>query len=433
MNYVQELSVTNLWGYKSYSLTFHDDVNVIIGPNASGKTALINILHDTFNGNLMRLFQTEFSEVTIQLKAFDGNSEHKLRVSKPNKTMRIEIDDKKVSFPLSRFFRYRDDFDDSVTRSIPSSVFLRQHPRAQEVRHQLRQLVPAVWLPVSRRLPIAREEELEERRLHRKPLESVDESLEELLERLQKYRLNLNTVLSDLRRDFQQKALKNILYDRDRDKPSSRPGTINLPSEDDKQALRTAFADVGLNDENIAKKITEHFKVASNAVSDLHKEKSSKKGFSTSTLFIIPLINRTQAIVSFAQELEQERKSLFATLHNFESILNSFFNDKRIEVLDTGILRILPQHNMTQEITWRQLSSGEKQMLILLTQALLSEKDPTVYIADEPELSLHVDWQEKLLHTLTGLTGRCQFIVATHSPDITSGFGEKVIDLGDLG
>ena len=77
----------------------------------------------------------------------------------------------------------------------------------------------------------------------------------------------------------------------------------------------------------------------------------------------------------------------------------------------------------------RQLSSGEKQILILLTQALLSEKDPVVYVADEPELSLHVDWQEKLLGALTQLAGRCQFIVATHSPDIASGFGDKIIDL----
>ncbi len=53
-------------------------------------------------------------------------------------------------------------------------------------------------------------------------------------------------------------------------------------------------------------------------------------------------------------------------------------------------------------------------------------------MADEPELSLHVDWQEKLLGALTQLAGRCQFIVATHSPDFASGFGDKVIDLAKL-
>lgn len=55
-----------------------------------------------------------------------------------------------------------------------------------------------------------------------------------------------------------------------------------------------------------------------------------------------------------------------------------------------------------------------------------------VYVADEPELSLHVIWQEKLLRSLTKLAQQCQFIVATHSPDIAGGFGDKIIDLARL-
>ena len=82
-----------------------------------------------------------------------------------------------------------------------------------------------------------------------------------------------------------------------------------------------------------------------------------------------------------------------------------------------------------EPIDWRDLSSGEKQIMILLTQALLSERDPVIYIADEPELSLHVTWQENLLKSLTTLAGSCQFIIATHSPDIVAEFGDNVIDL----
>ena len=76
------------------------------------------------------------------------------------------------------------------------------------------------------------------------------------------------------------------------------------------------------------------------------------------------------------------------------------------------------------------LSSGEKQILILLTEALLTVDEPVVYIADEPELSLHVSWQEKLLGSLVRLGGQIQVIVATHSPDIAGNFMHNVIDLG---
>ena len=68
--------------------------------------------------------------------------------------------------------------------------------------------------------------------------------------------------------------------------------------------------------------------------------------------------------------------------------------------------------------------------MILLTQALLKFDKPVVYIADEPELSLHVTWQEKLLKSLVTLGEQMQVIVATHSPDIVGGFHDKVIDLG---
>ena len=74
-------------------------------------------------------------------------------------------------------------------------------------------------------------------------------------------------------------------------------------------------------------------------------------------------------------------------------------------------------------------SSGEKQILILLIQALLAEDKPIVYVVDEPELSLHVTWQEQLLSTLRGLSQGLQIIVATHSPDMVGPFTDKLIEL----
>ena len=287
-----------------------------------------------------------------------------------------------------------------------------------------------MWLPVSRRLPIADEEELEQRRLHRQPLESVDESLAGLIGSLQQYRLSLNAELSELRRDFQRHALENILYDKQHDESFLNPQSLVPQSEDDKQALLKAFGDVGLVDKRMEARIDDHF-AAANAASMKFKAEST---IDIKTLCIVPLIHRTRTIVDFAQKLENQREELFSALHMFERIVNSFLNEKSIEVSDRGELMILPQGKGrgVGPIEWRHLSSGEKQILILLTQALLSEKSPAVYVADEPELSLHVEWQEKLLKALTQLAGRCQFIVATHSPDIASGFGDKVIDLAQL-
>ena len=419
--FISNFSVRKLWGYKNYPLKFNDDVNVIIGPNASGKTTLINILYDSLSGNFPRLCRTEFAEVSIKLKSFEGKDVRTLRITRTDKELRIHLGNKQYTLPLAPFLRFTDDFD------YPSSYARRQRALGfdtRELQHELRQLVPAVWLPVSRRLPIADEEEIEPHRLQREHLESVDECLAGLTTSLQQYRLTLNTKLSKLRGEFQRHALENILYNKQHDAILELE-SFDPPSEDDKQALLKAFQDVGLDNPDMEKRIHDHFEAATKAKAKLNRG----EGIDAETFFIILVVKRTQKIVKFAQELENQRKYLFHALHTFEDIVNSFLNEKNIQVSERGELVITPARSNARPIDWRHLSSGEKQILILLTQALLSEKTPVVYVADEPELSLHVGWQEKLLGALTQLAGRCQFIVATHSPDIASEFGDKVIDL----
>ena len=86
--------------------------------------------------------------------------------------------------------------------------------------------------------------------------------------------------------------------------------------------------------------------------------------------------------------------------------------------------------NKTLSLT--ELSSGEKQLVIILGEALLQKQSPSIYIADEPELSLHVSWQEKLTTNLRQVNPNAQVIFATHSPDIVGGFQDRVFDLEKL-
>jgi predicted ATP-dependent endonuclease of OLD family len=426
-HFIHSFVVKGLWGYKDYPINLNEDVNVIIGPNASGKTTLINILYDSLSGNIPRLCRTDFTEVILTLSSFESLNRCILRITKEKDELLICLKDKEYKTPLAPYTRFGDEY----TYSQMGPAFIRNRRMAamefEELRSQLKQLVPAVWLPVSRRLPIADEEETEQRRLHRKPLESVDECLAALIASLREYRVGLDSELAELRRDFQRHALENILYDKNHDKALLDLKSFQAPSEHDKQALLKAFHDVGLVDKAMERRIDAHFAAARSAAKELAKNYNSR--ISHEVVFIIPLINRTRAIVEFAQELESRREKLFLPLHNFESTVNSFLNEKQVKVSDRGDLVINPLREDAIPIEWRHLSSGEKQILILLIQALLSEKSPVVYVADEPELSLHVDWQEKLLRALTGLAGQCQFIVATHSPDIASGFGEKIVDL----
>ena len=130
--------------------------------------------------------------------------------------------------------------------------------------------------------------------------------------------------------------------------------------------------------------------------------------------------------------LRARRKSTFSPINRYQELVNGFLRDKNILVGENGHLSVrlagLDQ-KMSKVLSVDQLSSGEKQILILLTAALIQADSPTVYIADEPELSLHVSWQAKLLPALVELGGQMQVIVATHSPDIAGEFHDNVVKL----
>ncbi len=65
------------------------------------------------------------------------------------------------------------------------------------------------------------------------------------------------------------------------------------------------------------------------------------------------------------------------------------------------------------------LSSGERQLLTLLAHVTFMPRiNAGIIIIDEPELSLHLRWQETLVGQLTRLNSSIQFLFATHSPEI---------------
>lgn len=91
----------------------------------------------------------------------------------------------------------------------------------------------------------------------------------------------------------------------------------------------------------------------------------------------------------------------------------------------------LQQMDETLDLKW--LSSGEKQMLTILMTVLLEDGDYTVLLMDEPEVSLHLEWQQVLISTIQQLNPNAQIILSTHSPAIImNGWMDKVTEVSDI-
>lgn len=79
------------------------------------------------------------------------------------------------------------------------------------------------------------------------------------------------------------------------------------------------------------------------------------------------------------------------------------------------------------------LSSGEKQMLIILLTALTQDQQPYVLFMDEPEVSLHFDWQKRLIAMIRQLNPNAQIILSTHSPAvIMDGWEDTVTEVSEI-
>ena len=80
-----------------------------------------------------------------------------------------------------------------------------------------------------------------------------------------------------------------------------------------------------------------------------------------------------------------------------------------------------------------KLSSGEKQMLIILLSVLVQNKRHYTLFMDEPEVSLHIEWQQQLVSLIRDLNPNAQIILTTHSPAvIMNGWADCVTDVEDI-
>jgi ABC-type glutathione transport system ATPase component len=125
-----------------------------------------------------------------------------------------------------------------------------------------------------------------------------------------------------------------------------------------------------------------------------------------------------------AQHLSQKKQ-------RFQDMVDSLFAEtgKRIvrtenEIRFTQIGEMLVPY---------QLSSGEKQMLAILLTVLVEDDQPYVLFMDEPEVSLHIEWQKQLIDLILELNPNVQIILTTHSPAvIMNGWADRVTEVSDI-
>ena len=125
-------------------------------------------------------------------------------------------------------------------------------------------------------------------------------------------------------------------------------------------------------------------------------------------------------IIQYGQEYQNSMAEAKKHLTRLANAMDSFLKEggKSVDLYGlNGVIVNLPKN---QQNTIFNLSSGEKQIFIILANLVFSaKKNPkSVFVIDEPELSLHISWQELFVDALQTVSPETQFILATHSPSI---------------
>lgn len=123
---------------------------------------------------------------------------------------------------------------------------------------------------------------------------------------------------------------------------------------------------------------------------------------------------------------KEKQEEIFEKDNLFRNLINQLFSktEKTILINDESDINFQVRD---MKISPYELSSGEKQMLIILLKVLIQDNQPYILLMDEPEISLHLSWQVDLIDNIRKLNENCQIIIATHSPSIIQkGWNDKV-------
>lgn len=130
-------------------------------------------------------------------------------------------------------------------------------------------------------------------------------------------------------------------------------------------------------------------------------------------------------------DARQEAMQVSRAKTDFHDTIDTLFSETMKTIDRTSNELVFLQYG--ERLSPYRLSSGEKQMLIILLTVLLQNNQPYVLLMDEPEASLHVEWQQRLVGIIRKMNPKAQIILTTHSPAlIMDGWLDAVTEVSDI-
>ncbi len=284
---------------------------------------------------------------------------------------------------------------------------------------KIKDLVTVNWLSVHR-TPLSAERTREDRSYE----STVDQRLEAISNDLVRFFSTLSRRKDEEVRLFQESLFISLI---ERQRGNQLFETAELENLDRSVlVIASIFKELHVSQANADQLLGEFERSGKEIQRRIGKNKKTD-GFAVDDAVFMLSLQRISEVVDRWNRLQERLSTIFAPRDKWLKIANDLFQRKRMELTESNELQFVSRTG--KALTAQMLSSGEKQLLILLSETLLQRERPAIFIADEPELSLHVLWQEKLVASLRALNPSAQIIAATHSPDIVGVLVDRTIDM----
>lgn len=432
------IQITNVWGEITFQ-TKVSDINLFVGINGTGKTTFVKIIESVLTFDAYTLKEVDFKKCSLTFS--DSSSV----VCTKNVRKDSDIVHYLIKKDGVKIFDSHLDLSDYVPRirkrgfqtiSVSTRRGLFDLEDTDDVRISLSGLANVSWLSLERGNPhdVINDGEITQFG------GSVDRKLQEVSRRLKAYQAELERAEKQELEHFREEVFKLMLFDEKLDQLNTliySLGEIKSPQAlGEKKQLENIFKELGAFNKEIEQQMTDHFERMIGVIKKITSryKKSKEITIDGEDVVVLTLYSRTQKMIDLSKELEKRKANIYLQKNLFEELLSDFCKSKSFSLFDSFhfVPLELSSSSKDKAIPIERCSSGEKQLLILFSEVLLQNRANSIFIADEPELSLHIDWQRKIIDALTKLNPNMQVVLATHAPEIVAKWRNQIIDMSEI-
>lgn len=448
-NRIIDMTIKNLYG-NNYNIKFNSDLTILYGVNGSGKTTILEIIFLIISGQIQNVFRYKFDFLSVN---FDNGM---LSISSNENLYivnffdeEIIIEKKSEDYSIGKHVNLSDSYTTGRIESDRNEV-LSFSAQLVKLNKRFSHRFELTYIPLNRKIRGTEYSRNRDRFLMQKQerqYRQIDKTVNDTLFLANRYyRSNEDSLIRE-ERHLQSRLEKNILEKMaepiENVDINKRTNIMLDIGEMENALLLETSGKIKDNLENLFRIYKESTKQMSNYIKVFAENKAN--GLETSEQFMEYVNYTVQQQVSYFQiekiyqvfninskqrkKIERKKLKLKKTLDHINLLLKDT-NKKVLFNEEKGLFFLNLKTN--EQLPLEYLSSGEVQLVIFMVFSLIKNQNSEgnkILLIDEPELSMHISWQEKLLPLMTEYIDSSQMIIATHSPDVIGDKRDKCVEV----